>query len=128
MNSEVFSNWESFQILLEANMHTLNTLTNDFVSLMDLPELNQKWYQETNDKNYQEFRQLRADKIFRGNKKRFFNPCEVLHGHTIFDNYSIQNQDNKNSLRNTQTDKNEDLEDKRDLNNILKLFEKFHEQ
>lgn len=46
VNSDMFNEWESFEILREANTSCLNSMPLDIVALMDVPEINHDWYQE----------------------------------------------------------------------------------
>lgn len=39
VNSDIFSDWESYQILNEANHNLLNSLPIDFIGIMDVPQI-----------------------------------------------------------------------------------------
>ena len=45
VNCDIFNDWESHEILREANIIALNALTLDIAALMDVPEINHHWYQ-----------------------------------------------------------------------------------
>lgn len=45
INSSLFDDQQSYEILKEANMNAFNSLPIDYVALMDVPEIIDKWFQ-----------------------------------------------------------------------------------
>ena len=45
VNTLLFNEWESFEILRDSNVCLLNSLPIDIIAFMDVPEINKKWFQ-----------------------------------------------------------------------------------
>lgn len=43
VNSRIFDNSQSYRLLRETNINALNSFPNDFLGLMEVPEINNEW-------------------------------------------------------------------------------------
>lgn len=80
LNSGIFNEWESYEILREANFSCLNSLPLDFLALMDHPDINHFWFQIQNSKSVNFESPLNTTELMNNNFKRFFSPSELLGG------------------------------------------------
>lgn len=98
-----YSDWESYEILREANAKLFNSLPLDFVALINLPMLDDQWYQEkTKDKNKKKKNRfpLSPLEIFKFNYKKLFSAMEVLDGQGLFESIGLNIIENPDATGN----------------------------
>lgn len=87
VNSRIFDNNQSYQLLRETNVNALNSFPNDFVGLMDVREINNEWLQrdrtEFNIEDMKRYIPLKVEDILYRNYKRYFNAWEFMNGFQI---------------------------------------------
>ena len=133
VNSGIFNDLESYRILEEVNNNALNSMPLDIMGLMDVPEINDEWFQleqgskgmAIDDSSSKSL--LSAEVMFNKNYKRYFCPIELLNGYQMLNRIGIYKQEDFDT---TLGDINQDDETRinRDPQKIVDIFSKVNNQ